>query len=176
MFSTSIYKRSWFLSASLILCFYDSCFKSCQIILTSDSIQYWLFFSFRLWLSWSWVWHMISILSWTFYIKRLLLLLLLLSDFSRVPLCATPQTAAHQAPPSLGFSRQEHWSGLPFPSLAHESDQWKWSRSVVSDSSRPHGRQPSRLLPPWDFPGKSPGVGCHGLLRRDSYSISNLLF
>ena len=46
----------------------------------------------------------------------LLLLLLLLSRFSRVRLCATPETAAHQAPPSLGFSRQEHWSGLPFPS------------------------------------------------------------
>ena len=45
-----------------------------------------------------------------------LLLLLLLSRFSRVRLCATPQTAAHQAPLSLGFSRQEHWSGLPFPS------------------------------------------------------------
>ena len=42
------------------------------------------------------------------------LLLLLLSRFSRVRLCATPQTAAHQAPPSLGFSTQEHWSGLPF--------------------------------------------------------------
>ena len=39
---------------------------------------------------------------------------LLLSRFSRVRLCATPQTAAHQASPSLGFSRQEHWSGLPF--------------------------------------------------------------
>ena len=38
--------------------------------------------------------------------------LLLLSRFSHVRLCATPQTAAHQAPPSLGFSRQEHWSGL----------------------------------------------------------------
>ena len=44
------------------------------------------------------------------------LLLLLLSRFSRVRLCATPWTAAHQAPPSLGFSRQEHWSGLPLPS------------------------------------------------------------
>ena len=43
-------------------------------------------------------------------------LLLLLSRFSPVRLCATPQTAAHQAPLSLGFSRQEHWSGLPFPS------------------------------------------------------------
>ena len=38
------------------------------------------------------------------------------------------------------------------------------SRSVVSDSSRPHGLQPTRLLRPWDFPGKSTGVGCHHLL------------
>ena len=51
------------------------------------------------------------------------LLLLLLSHFSRVRLCATPETAAHQAPPSLGFSRQEHWSGLPFPSPMHESEK-----------------------------------------------------
>ena len=51
------------------------------------------------------------------------LLLLLLSRFSRVQLCATPETAAHQAPPSLGFSRQEHWSGLPFPSPTHESEK-----------------------------------------------------
>ena len=53
----------------------------------------------------------------------LLLLLLLLSRFSRVRLCATPETAAHQAPPSLGFSRQEHWSGLPFPSPMNESEK-----------------------------------------------------
>ena len=50
------------------------------------------------------------------------ILLLLLSCFSRVRLCVTPQMAAHQAPPSLGFSRQEHWSGLPFPSPMHESE------------------------------------------------------
>ena len=35
------------------------------------------------------------------------------------------------------------------------------SRSVVSDFSRPHGLQPTRLLHPWDFPGKSTGMGCH---------------
>ena len=51
------------------------------------------------------------------------LLLLLLSRFSRVRLCATPEMAAHQAPPSLGFSRQRHWSGLPFPSPIHESEK-----------------------------------------------------
>ena len=66
--------------------------------------------------------------------KWRLLLQLLLSRFSRVRLCATPQMAAHQAPPSLGFSRQEHWSGLPFPSPMHESEKWKWSYSVMSDS------------------------------------------
>ena len=63
-----------------------------------------------------------------------MLLLLLLSCLSRVRLCATPQTAAHQASPSLGFSRQEHWSGLPFPSPMDESEKWKWSCSVVSNS------------------------------------------
>ena len=66
-------------------------------------------------------------------------MLLLLSHFSRVRLCATPQTSVHQAPPSLGLSRQEHWSswdcpgkntGLPFPSPMHESEKWRWSRSV----------------------------------------------
>ena len=92
--------------------------------------------------------------------------LLLLSHFSRVRLCVTPQTAAHQTPPSLGFSRQEHWSGLPFPSPMHESKKWKWSHSVMSNPQRPHGLQPTRLLCPWDFPGKSTGVGCHCLLRR----------
>ena len=40
----------------------------------------------------------------------------------------------------------------------HESEKWKWSHSVVSDSSQPHGLQPTRLLHPWDFPDKSTGV------------------
>ena len=59
-------------------------------------------------------------------IKRHLLLgrkAMLLSHFSRVQLCVTPEMAAHQAPLSLGFSRQEHWSGLPFPSPMHESEK-----------------------------------------------------
>ena len=42
--------------------------------------------------------------------------MLLLSRFSHVQLCATPETTANQAPLSLGFSRQEYWTGLPFPS------------------------------------------------------------
>ena len=50
--------------------------------------------------------------------------------------------------------------------------QWKWkgSCSVVSNSSGPHGLQPTRLLHPWDFPGKSTGVGCHCLLWGSSRS------
>ena len=40
-------------------------------------------------------------------------------SLSRVRLFVTPWTAAYQAPPSVGFSRQESWSGLPFPSLNH---------------------------------------------------------
>ena len=98
-------------------------------------------------------------------------LLLLLSHFCCVQLCATPWTAAYQVPPSMGFSKQEHWSGLQFPSPMHESGKWKWSRSVVSDSYLPHGLQPTRLLHPWDFPANSTGVGCHCLLPLGYYSV-----
>ena len=62
---------------------------------------------------------------WVLVSLSFMLLLLLLSRFSRVRLCATPWTAAYQASPSMRFSRQEHWSGLPFPSPMHESEKWK---------------------------------------------------
>ena len=104
---------------------------------------------------------LINYLTW----EGVMLLLLLLSRFSCVRLCATPQMAAHQAPPSLGFSRQERWSGLPFPSPMHESEKWKGSCSVVSDSSQPHGLQPTRLPRPWDSPSKNTGAGCPFLLQ-----------
>ena len=47
----------------------------------------------------------------------------------RVQLVATPWTAAYQAPPSMGFSRQEHWSGLPLPSPGH------YVYSYINDST-----------------------------------------
>ena len=78
------------------------------------------------------------------------MLLLLLSHFSRVRLCATPWTAAHQAPPSLGFSRQEHWSGLPFPSPMQESE------SEVAQSS-------PTLSNPMDC--SLPGSSIHGIFQ-----------
>ena len=96
------------------------------------------------------------------------LLLLLLSRFSHVQLCVTPSTEAHQAPISLGFSRQGHWSGLPFPSPMHESEKWKWSRSVMSDSLQPHGLQPTTFLRPWNSPGKNMEWGASPFSRESS--------
>ena len=43
----------------------------------------------------------------------------------------------------------------------------------MSDSSRPHGLQPTRLLCPWDFPGKSTGVGCHCRLQSRNGPVLN---
>ena len=54
-------------------------------------------------------------------------------SFQSCPTLCDPIDGSPPAPPSLGFSRQEHWSGLPFPSPMHESEKWK-SCSVVSDS------------------------------------------
>ena len=54
----------------------------------------------------------------------------------------------------------------------HENEKWKGSCSVVSDCSQPHGLQPTRLLHPWDFLGKSTGVGCHRLLRNIQHYLN----
>ena len=59
---------------------------------------------------------------WCYPYKRILLPLLL-SHFSHVGLCATPWTAAYQVPPSMRFSRQEYWSGLPLPSPMLQVDE-----------------------------------------------------
>ena len=81
------------------------------------------------------------------------------------PTLCNPIDSNSPGTPSLGFSRQEHSSGLPFPSPIHESEKGKGSRSVMPDSSRPHGLQPTRFLIPWALPGKSTGVECHCLLH-----------
>ena len=62
----------------------------------------------------------------------LLLLLLLLSHISRVRLFATPWTVAYQAPPSMGFPRQEYWSGLPLLSPPLATQGCKSSSSFLS--------------------------------------------
>ena len=63
-----------------------------------------------------------------FLVLPCLILLLLLSRFSRVRLCVTPKMAAHQAPLSLGFSRQKYWHGLPFPSPMQACTLSRFSR------------------------------------------------
>ena len=75
------------------------------------------------------------------------MLLLQTSRFSHVILCATPETAAHQDQPYMGLSRQEHWSGFPFPLSTYkklketEKSSVQFSHSAVSNSFRPQGLQ-----------------------------------
>ena len=110
---------------------------------------------------------------------RLLWTISEVKSLSRVRLFATPWTVAHQAPPSMGFSRQEYWSGLPFPSpwtirgaskpasglepgmaqtitLQGRSGSMvpplirEFSLSVSPTLCDPHGLWPARLLCLWD--------------------------
>ena len=74
--------------------------------------------------------------------------------------------------PGILQARTPEWAAISF------STAWKWKvkvKSFMSDSSWPHGLQPTRLLRPWDFPGKSTGVGCHRLLRWQFLGPSILL-
>ena len=93
-------------------------------------------------------------------------LLLLLSHFSRVRLLATPWTAAHQAPPSMGFSRQAYWSGGPLPSTLKPLVCCICYAAAAnrSASSLKRPPTPSSLLPP---PSLKPRP--HGLLLCLSY-------
>ena len=69
------------------------------------------------------------------------LLLLLLSCFSRAGLLVTPWTEASQAPPSMGFSRQEYWSGVPLPSPKSTVGGQKTKRRKNS-TLKPRKRRP----------------------------------
>ena len=87
--------------------------------------------------------------------KILQVLLLLLSHFSRVWLCVTPQRAVHQAPRPWDSPGKNTGVGCHFLLQCMNVK----SESEVAESCltrvRPHGLQPPRLLCPWDFPGKS---------------------
>ena len=80
---------------------------------------------------------------------------------SRVRLCdPTDGSPPDSSIPGILQARTLEWAAISF------SSAWKWSRSVMSDSLRSHGLQPTRLLSlrllcPRDFPGKSTRVGCH---------------
>ena len=95
---------------------------------------------------------------------------ILLSHFSRVRLCdPVDGSPPVSSVPGILQARTLEWVAISF------SKAWKWKVKVKSLShvrlERPHGLEPSRLLCPWDFPGKYTGVGCHCLLRQWSYSL-----
>ena len=79
--------------------------------------------------------------------------------------------------PGILQARTLEWVAISFSNAwkwkvkGKKWNAWKWKvkGKVVSDSSRPHGLQPTRLLRPWDLPGKSTGVGCHCLLLKRSW-------
>ena len=93
-------------------------------------------------------------------ISWIYILLLLLSRFSRVQLCATPRWKPTRLPRPWDSPGKNTGVGCHFLLQCMKSEKSKWSRSVMSDSQWPHGLQPTRLLHPWDPPGKSTGVGC----------------
>ena len=70
-------------------------------------------------------------------------------SLSHVRLSATPWTVAHQAPPSMGFSRQEYWSGLPFPSPGDLPDPGiePGSRTLEADALT---SEPPGIHPQWE--------------------------
>ena len=72
--------------------------------------------------------------------------------------------------PGILQARTLEWVAISFS----DAEKWKGSRSVVPDPQRPHGLQPFRLSRPWDFPGKSTGVGCHCLLQRQCIVWGNI--
>ena len=112
------------------------------------------------------------------------MLLLLLSRFSGVRLCVTPETAAHQAPLSLGFFRKEHWSGLPFPSPMHESEKWKVKllscvQLFVTPWTAAHQAPPSIWFSRQEYwsgvPSSSPREGIGGAIRHPRAHVSTCL-
>ena len=109
----------------------------------------------------------IALTIWTLVSKVMSLLFNMLS---------TTTTKSLQSCPTLCDPIDGSPPGSPVPGILQASTlewvaisfsnawKWTWSRSVMSDCWRPHGLQPTRLLCPWDFPGKSTGLGCHCLL------------
>ena len=79
------------------------------------------------------------------------------SSLSRVQLFATPWTIAYHAPPSVGFSRQEYWGGLPFPSPGDLPNPGIEPGSPTLQADALPSEPPGKL--------KNTGVGCHVLLQ-----------
>ena len=98
------------------------------------------------------------------------------------PTLCNPRDGSPPGSPVPGIlqARTLEWVAISFSNawkwkVKKKKEKWKWSRSVMSDSQGPHGLQPTRLLRPWDFPGKSTGVGCHCLLQNPHCLPGNFL-
>ena len=74
-----------------------------------------------------------------------------MKSLSRVQLFATPWTVAYQAPPSMGFSRQEYWSGLPFPSPGDLPDPGIEPRSPALETDALTSEPPGKFILQEDF-------------------------
>ena len=74
---------------------------------------------------------------------------------------------SYQESPMVSVVKSKWWKDLIIP-------KWKWSHSVMFDSSRPRELQPTKLLHPWESPGKSTGVGHHCLLQQSPKSLQTI--
>ena len=118
-----------------------------------------------------WVDEWMSELKWELseQLSLQLLLLLLLSCFSRVRLCDPIDGSPPGSPvPGILQAKTLEWIAISF------SNAWTWKVKVKSLSHVRLFATPTRLLCPWDFPGKSTGVRCHCLLRSLQRCFSNL--
>ena len=103
------------------------------------------------------------------YTNKHIEIFLSVQSLSRVQLLATPWTVAHQAPPSMGFSRQEHWSGAPLPSpLSHVNSLWLHGLQ--------HARLPCPSLPPGACSNLCPlSQWCHPTISSSVLPFSSCL-
>ena len=92
----------------------------------------------------------------------------LVKSLSRVRLFATLWTVAYQASPSMGFSRQEYWSGLPFPS---PEDQWTKEKHLVSEICCMHAKLCQSCLTLYNpMDSSPPGSSVSGFSRQEYWS------
>ena len=100
-------------------------------------------------------------------------------SLSRVWLFVTPWTVAHQAPPSMEFSRQEYWSGLPFPSPGDLPNPGIEPRSpelqAVALTSEPPGKPLCHVVPPKADKSSQRVLTKHGPLEKGMANHSSIL-
>ena len=103
-------------------------------------------------------------------------LLLLLSPQSCLTLCNPIDGSPPGSPiPGILQARTLEWVAISFSNACMKvKSESESENEVVSDPQQPHGLQPTRLLLPWEFPGKSTGVGCQRLLRKSLELCPNL--